>query len=427
MRLWAAICVSLACGLCHALNLSNTYLSPRNAERAVRATTQYIILHTTEAEAASSLRKLSRNGEAHYCVDRDGKVSRIVDRRKVAYHCGMSMWSGRKNIDNVSIGIEVVGYHDRALTSAQYTALRELVLLLQKLYNVKDANVMPHAQVAYGHPNRWHRRSHRGRKRCGMGYATPSVRKLLGLKERWLSDPDVKARRLVVGDDFLAQILYAKNGDKLLPYKLPTAGSKPVVVTKTVKANPVKQAITTASAALPVKKQVRAVMIKKGQTAWDVAREAYNAASTIYVFPDGKRIAGDQLTDWESLVAGTKVLLGDERDVPVQTLTAGVHPKALIGDAVMAADTWYIRPTGGRIQGSKLNEKLLAALPPGTKILTGYAMCGPVSSKKLPSSLCPSRWDAPDTYYLFPGKTLQPASKIDMKRVPAGTYIFYKN
>ncbi len=427
MRLWSAICVSLACGLCHALNLSNTYLSPRNAERAVRATTQYIILHTTEAEAASSLRKLSRNGEAHYCVDRDGKVYRIVDRRKVAYHCGTSMWSGRKNIDNVSIGIEVVGYHDRALTSAQYTALRELVLLLQKLYNVKDANVMPHAQVAYGHPNRWHRRSHRGRKRCGMGYATPSVRKLLGLKERWLSDPDVKARRLVVGDDFLAQILYAKNGDKLLPYKLPTAGSKPVVVTKTVKANPVKQAITTASAALPVKKQVRAVMIKKGQTAWDVAREAYNAASTIYVFPDGKRIAGDQLTDWESLVAGTKVLLGDERDVPVQTLTAGVHPKALIGDAVMAADTWYIRPTGGRIQGSKLNEKLLAALPPGTKILTGYAMCGPVSSKKLPSSLCPSRWDAPDTYYLFPGKTLQPASKIDMKRVPAGTYIFYKN
>ncbi|MBR5588452.1 MAG: N-acetylmuramoyl-L-alanine amidase, partial [Kiritimatiellae bacterium] len=112
--------------------MSNTYLSQRNAERAVRATTQYIILHTTEAEAASSLRKLSRNGEAHYCVDRDGKVYRIVDRRKVAYHCGTSMWLGRKNIDEVSIGIEVVGYHDLALTSAQYTALRDLFLLLQK-------------------------------------------------------------------------------------------------------------------------------------------------------------------------------------------------------------------------------------------------------------------------------------------------------
>ena len=420
--------LSLVCGLCHALNLSNAYLSKRNAERAVRAKTQYIILHTTEAEATSSLRKLSRNGEAHYCVDRNGKVYRIVDRRKVAYHCGTSMWSGRKNIDEVSIGIEVVGYHDRALTAAQYTALKELVLLLQKLYSVKDANVMPHAQVAYGTPNRWHRRSHRGRKRCGMGYATPAVRKLLGLKERWLSDPDVKARRLTVGDAFLSQILYAKNADKLLPYKLPAMGAKssaPAVVVKS--SVPLKQAIATASAALPVKKQQRTVVIRKGQTAWDVAREAYNAASTIYVFPDGKRIHGDQLTDWESLVAGTKVILGDEADAPIQTLAAGIHPKALVGDAVMAADTWYIRPTGGRIQGSRLTEKSLKALPPGTKILTGYAMCGPVTSRKLPSTLCPSRWDAPDTYYLFPGKPLQSAAQIDMKRVPAGTYIFYKN
>ena len=413
----------LACGICRALSLSNAYVSPRNAERAVRAATQYIILHTTEAEAKSSLRKLSRNGEAHYCVDRDGRVYRIVDRRKVAYHCGTSMWSGRRNIDEVSIGIEVVGYHDRALTPAQYTALRELVLLLQKLYSVKDANVMPHAQVAYGTPNRWHRRSHRGRKRCGMGYATPAVRKLLGLKERWLSDPDVKARRLTVGDDFLAQILYAKNGDKLLPYKLPgaqTAKKKP--------GSPVVKAVTTANTVVQTQKPIKELVIAKGQTAWDVAREAYDAPTTIYVFPDGRKIAGDKLTDWESLVAGTKVILGDvDAKKSVQTLVAGTHPRSLIGDAVMASDTWYIRPTGGRVQGSRLNEKSLSALPPGTKILVGYAMCGPVTSKRLPSQLCPTRWDARDTYYLLPGKTLQAADLIDMKRVPAGTYIFYKN
>lgn len=426
------------CGICHALNLSNAYLSPRNSERAVRAKTQFIILHTTEAEAKSSLQKLSRNGEAHYCVDRDGKVYRIVDRRKVAYHCGTSMWSGRRNIDDVSIGIEVVGYHDRALTSAQYAALKELVLLLQKLYAVKDANVMPHAQVAYGTPNRWHRRSHRGRKRCGMGYATPSVRKLLGLKERWLVDPDVKARRLTVGDDFLAKILYAKNADSLLPYRLPGAqpSKKPSIHAKekvAVSPKAAKQVATVANAVSKVKAivpkapTVKEVFIKKGQTAWDVAREAYNAATTIYVFPDGRKVAGDQLADWESLVAGTKVILGDENASPVQTLTAGTHPRALIGDALTAVDTWYIRPTGGRLQGSQLTAKHLQALPPGTKILTGYAMCGPVTSKNLPSKLCPTRWDAPDTYYLFPGKPLQAASAIDMKRVPAGTYIFYKN
>ena len=408
-RLAVALLAILACGLCHALSYSNAYLSPRNKERARRDSTQYIILHTTEGEAKPSLRKLSKNGEAHYCVDRDGKVYRIVDRSRVAYHCGVSMWRGRRNLDDVSIGIEVVGYHDRALTSKQYAALRALVLELQQIYGVKDANVMPHAQVAYGTPNRWHPRSHRGRKRCGMGYATPAVRKLLGLSERWLSDPDVKAKRLVVGDAYLAQVLYAKNGDSLLPYRLPTAKAK---------------AKPTPEAAGP-----RTYVIQKGQTAWDVARDAYNAAGTTYVFPSGARLTGDKIKNWEGIVAGTKVILGvaDAEGSPVQTLAKGAHPRSLVGEAVFAADTWYVRPTGGCVQGSKLNAKTLAAMPPGTQILVGYARGGPVTSRRLPSQICPTQWDAPDTFYLIPGKTLQPSGDIDMRRVPPGTFVFYRN
>ena len=407
-RVALALLMVLACGLCHALNFSNAYLSPRNRERARRDTTQYIILHTTEGEAKPSLRKLSKNGEAHYCVDRNGKVYRIVDRSRVAYHCGVSMWRGRRNLDDVSIGIEVVGYHDRALTAKQYAALRDLVRELQQIYGIKDANVMPHAQVAYGTPNRWHRRSHRGRKRCGMGYATPSVRNLLGLKERWLSDPDVKARRLVVGDDYLAQVLYAKNGDKLLPYKLPgAAGAKPAEV-----------------ASGP-----RTYVIQKGQTAWDIARDAYNAASTTYIFPSGASLTGDKIKNWEGLIAGTKVILGDADATgsPLQTLAKGAHPRNLIGDAVYSPNTWYIRPTGGSVQGSKLNAKTLAAMPPGTQILVGYARGGPVTSQRLPSQICPTQWDAPDTFYLIPGKPLQPSGDIDMRRVPPGTLVFYRN
>ena len=345
-RLAVALLAILACGLCHALSYSNAYLSPRNKERARRDSTQYIILHTTEGEAKPSLRKLSKNGEAHYCVDRDGKVYRIVDRSRVAYHCGVSMWRGRRNLDDVSIGIEVVGYHDRALTSKQYAALRALVLELQQIYGVKDANVMPHAQVAYGTPNRWHPRSHRGRKRCGMGYATPAVRKLLGLSERWLSDPDVKAKRLVVGDAYLAQVLYAKNGDSLLPYRLPTAKAK---------AKPAPEAAGP-----------RTYVIQKGQTAWDVARDAYNAAGTTYVFPSGARLTGDKIKNWEGIVAGTKVILGvaDAEGSPVQTLAKGAHPRSLVGEAVFAADTWHANPRGVRTRGPRHQPSpALADLP----------------------------------------------------------------
>jgi len=433
-----ALLAAMLCGVARALTFSDAYVSPRNSERAVRQSTSYIILHTTEAEAASSLRKLSKNGEAHYCIDRDGKVYRIVARSRVAYHCGTSMWSGRKNLDEVSVGIEVVGYHDRALTAAQYAAIKELVRVLKKAYNIKDANVMPHAQVAYGTPNRWHPKSHRGRKRCGMGYATPAVRQRLGLKERWLADPDVKARRLVVGDAFLASVLYAKNGSSLLPYSLPPAGDAKAA------AKAAKPALAGNAAPKPAGKAAKPEnkpapdpaaecverVVAKGQTAWDVARDAYAAASTLYIFPNGRRIPGDKMTDWESLVPGTRVLLGTGDNAGAAsaiTLRQGESPRKLAGDAAFAADTWYVRPTGGCIAGDKLTDKTLAALPAGTRILVGYAKGGPVTSRNLPSKICPTRWDAPDTFYLFPGKPLRASGEIDMRRVPSGTLVFYRN
>jgi hypothetical protein len=403
----------LCCSVLSALTISNRYTSPRNKERAIRKRTQYIILHTTEAEANSALRKLSRNGEAHYCVDRDGTVYRIVDRSRVAYHCGTSMWAGRRRLDEISVGIEVIGYHDRALTMKQYDALKELIRQLQSVYGIKDANVMPHAQVAYGKPNRWHPKSHRGRKRCGMGYATPGIRKLLGLEERWLSDSDVKARRLVVGDTYLAQVLYSKDGDKLLPYKIPKRGYVETLV----------KVVAEKDAA------VREHVIQAGQTAWDIARDAYNAATTTYIFPNGKRITGDKVTDWENMmVVGTRVILSsDAEGSPILELPAGGHPKRLIGNSVFDKNTWYFRPNGTYVCGTEVNEKSLNAMPPKTKILTGYTKAGPVTSKNLPATICPTQWDAPDTFYLLPGKTaLVPFDQVDMKKIPTGTYIFYR-
>ncbi len=405
------LCLLLMTSVLSALTMSNRYVSPRNAERAVRKRTQYIILHTTEAEANSALPKLSQRGEAHYCVDRDGTVYRLVARSRVAYHCGVSMWSGHRRIDDISVGIEVIGYHDRVLTLKQYEALKELIRQLQSIYGIKDANVMPHAQVAYGRPNRWHRSSHRGRKRCGMGYATPGVRKMLGLEERWLADPDVRAKRLTIGDSYLAQVLYSRNGDSLLPYKLPKVGQAEA---------PVKAASKNEG--------VRERVIRAGETAWDIARDDYNSPSTLYIFPDGRKIPGNKITDWESLVVGTKVVVKLDSDhSPIYELPSGGHPKRLVGSVVFDKDTWYIRPNGSSIQGSKLNEKTLAAMPPKTQIITGYSIAGPVTSKKLPSMLCPTQWDAPDTLYLLPGKPLQEFSKVDMAKLPVGTYIFYRD
>jgi hypothetical protein len=208
MKMLAAL-LALAVPLCAgALSFSNRYRSPRNPERPIRKATRLVVLHTTEAGARSSLNKLSERGEAHYCIDEKGVVHRIVDRDREAFHAGRSMWCGHEECDSYSVGIEVVGFHDKPVTLAQLDAIRDLVAILKKEYGLKDTQVVCHSHVAYGAPNKWQRRNHRGRKRCGMLFAMPSVRQRLNLKAKPAYDPDVRAKRLTVGDPYLEKILY---------------------------------------------------------------------------------------------------------------------------------------------------------------------------------------------------------------------------
>ena len=202
----AAVCI--ASMQAAAIDVSNRYRSPRNQERKVRTSTELIVLHTTEAPARSSLNKLSERGEAHYCVTEDGSVYRIVDRDREAFHAGRSMWNGKEDVDKFSVGIECVGYHDKEMGLVQIRAIRDLVKELQKMYKIPDERVVCHSHVAYGAPNKWQKKNHRGRKRCGMLFAMPSVRAQLGLARRPASDADVRAKRLVVGDDYLKRVLY---------------------------------------------------------------------------------------------------------------------------------------------------------------------------------------------------------------------------
>ena len=103
---WLALALCASAPLLAApLVLKDDYRSPRNKERPLRKSTTLIVLHTTEAHAKSSLNKLSERGEAHYCVVENGTVYRIVDRDREAFHAGRSMWQGREDCGEYSIGI----------------------------------------------------------------------------------------------------------------------------------------------------------------------------------------------------------------------------------------------------------------------------------------------------------------------------------
>lgn len=409
------LAAGLAAGVVEAaaqrLKISDFY-SPLNDKRPIRPETRYIILHTTEGELQGSLRKVRLYGEAHYFVTPSGEVLRIIDRRRIATHAGRSMWEGRSTLDNFSIGIEVVGFHDRDITAAQYTALRELLRQLKSLYRIKDENILTHSMVAYGIPNRFHSKRHRGRKRCGMIFAHPDVRERLGLSAGPARDPDVTAGRLVAADSELHRFLYRP----------------PVVLAASTDA--------TARQSLPGEAPGDPMVIAKGVNAWRIARERYDDPATVYVYPDGRRLRGNEIREWESIPAGTRVLFlkgGREREQEFEGFLEigkdGTAVQDLAGDLYADATTIYFFPDGLIRTGAELSRtpslrRRLNSPPDGTRVLVGYVYGGYVQPGRPASRIAGRKWNYPSTFYRLPDGRILNGDEIDDKAIPAWTLVF---
>jgi N-acetylmuramoyl-L-alanine amidase len=406
-----------------ALRISDRY-SPLNRKRPVRPETRYIILHTTEGKEAGSLRKVQKYGEAHYFITFSGNVFRIIDRRRIAAHTGRSMWEGRTNLDSMSIGIEVVGIYNRDINVAQYEALGELLRQLKGIYKIRDRDILPHSMVAYGRPNRFHRSSHRGRKRCGAVFARPDVRRRLGLAEQPLHDPDVLAGRLRVGDPELQLMLYAQASASAGPVTVSADSEPPASAEKR-------------PSAVPGNGGGNLMVIGRGRNAWSIAREAYNHPTTVYVFPNGTRFRGDEIRDWDRIPAGTKILLSEEE--PEQEfegfLEIGKDGDTVIdlaGDAVAKSTTIYFFPnglirTGAELAASASLRKMLDAPPRGTRLLVGYVYGGYVRARRSAYHIVRSKWNYPSTFYRLPDGRILSGDEIDETNIPFRTLIFFQN
>ena len=273
------------------VSVNKRYRSALNPDRSVRKSTELIVLHTTEAPAKSSLRHTSERGLCHYCVVEDGTVYQIVDRHRVAFHAGCSMWNGKEEVDEFSVGIECVGYHNKAMPKKQLDAIRALVEELQKIYGIPDDRVVTHSQVAYGSPNKWHKCKHRGRKRCGMLFAMPSVRSYLKLKTRPLFDPDVRAKRLVVKDAYLNKMLYTSADTMVASYGKgsvkgvdPTKSRVGVKIEKGEKKENPKGKVPQTIADLTAQGFVVLGTISKKKMPLNIAGKNWKASDTYYLY-----------------------------------------------------------------------------------------------------------------------------------------------
>jgi N-acetylmuramoyl-L-alanine amidase len=93
-----------------------------------------IVIHDTESEtarAALSWFETRQSGvSAHYVIDRDGTLYRCVPDADRAWHAGRSVLAGRENINDVSIGIELVGFATQPYPDVQIDALVALCVEL---------------------------------------------------------------------------------------------------------------------------------------------------------------------------------------------------------------------------------------------------------------------------------------------------------
>ena len=131
-------------------------LSPNHDARPEGQPVDILILHYTDMESAEAA--LSRMTDpaarvsAHYCIDEDGTVYRLVAENRRAWHAGVSFWAGARDINARSIGIELVnpghtcGY--RPFPEAQMRALEELAHGIRARHPIPSHRVLGHSDVA---------------------------------------------------------------------------------------------------------------------------------------------------------------------------------------------------------------------------------------------------------------------------------------
>jgi len=89
---------------------------------------------------------------AHYLVETDGRVFRLVDEGQRAWHAGVASWDGAADINARSIGVEIVnGGHDFDLPDYPNAQIESVIALVTDICARRDIpaeRVIGHSDVA---------------------------------------------------------------------------------------------------------------------------------------------------------------------------------------------------------------------------------------------------------------------------------------
>ncbi|WP_276551438.1 N-acetylmuramoyl-L-alanine amidase [Erwinia mallotivora] len=142
-----------------------------NVNHAIKAVGQdervrFLVLHYTALDDEKSLKALTQgNVSAHYLIlqqpefkNNQPVVLQLVDENKRAWHAGVSNWNGRNNLNDSSVGIEIVnpGFTDDLdgqrswypFNPQQIAAVAALAKDIIHRYQIKPDNVLGHSDIA---------------------------------------------------------------------------------------------------------------------------------------------------------------------------------------------------------------------------------------------------------------------------------------
>ena len=106
----------------------------------------------SEIESIKRLKNPKYKVSCHYLIKRNGRIIQMVNDTNIAWHAGKSRWKKFINLNNYSLGIELVNqghqYGYQNFSRKQINSLIRLCRILKKKYLIKKENFLGHSDIA---------------------------------------------------------------------------------------------------------------------------------------------------------------------------------------------------------------------------------------------------------------------------------------
>ena len=134
------------------IDLSPNYSSKIRKKNKIK----FVIIHYTgmqsEIESIKRLKDLKSKVSCHYLINRKGVVTQMVYDNQASWHAGKSKWKSFKNLNEHSLGIELVNegheFRYQNFPNSQITSLIKLCKFFKKKYKIENINFLGHSDIA---------------------------------------------------------------------------------------------------------------------------------------------------------------------------------------------------------------------------------------------------------------------------------------